>query len=83
MQKALARPTRLQRLLASLPTKPPVIAGYIGAICIILGHWTVNPVLFITGFAGLLIQTIYRKQWNLVIVQINGILAWSYNLFIG
>ena len=83
MQKALPRLASPQRLLSNLPTKLPVIAGYIGALSIIIGHWTVNPVLFVTGFAGLLIQTIYRKQWNLVVVQLNGLIAWSYNLFIG
>jgi len=44
-----------------------------GAGFLMAGQWTVEPLLFILGFICVLIQVFSRKQWNLVILQLNGI----------
>ena len=46
--------------------------GYMGA-----GQWTVEPILFMAGFCCVLVQVFSRKQWNLVILQLNGLIAWT------
>ena len=51
--------------------------GYMGAGFLMAGQWTVEPILFITGFICVLIQVSVRKQWNLVILQLNGLIAWT------
>ena len=51
--------------------------GYMGAGFLMAGQWTVNPVLFILGFCCVLFQVTVRKQWNLVLLQLNGLIAWT------
>ena len=54
--------------------------GYMGAGLLIAAQWTVEPSLYIAGFICVLIQTTVRKQWNLVALQINGLVAWISHL---
>jgi len=54
--------------------------GYLGAGLLIAAQWTVAPPLYIAGFICVLIQTSVRKQWNLVLLQINGLVAWIIHL---
>tara|TARA_R110001592_G_scaffold132681_1_gene347423 strand:+ start:175 stop:525 length:351 start_codon:yes stop_codon:yes gene_type:complete len=54
--------------------------GYLGAGLLIAAQWTVSPPLYIVGFICVLIQTAVRKQWNLVILQLNGLIAWMIHL---
>ena len=54
--------------------------GYLGAGLLIAAQWTVAPPLYIAGFICVLIQTAVRKQWNLVILQLNGLIAWMIHL---
>ena len=50
--------------------------GYFGAAFLIAGQWTLEPKLFIIGFMCVMVQTSSRKQWNLVILNLNGLIAW-------
>ncbi len=50
--------------------------GYMGAAFLIAGQWTLDPRLFIIGFCCVIVQVSSRKQWNLVILNINGLIAW-------
>ena len=54
--------------------------GYLGAGLLIAAQWTIAPPLYIAGFICVLIQTTVRKQWNLVALQINGLVAWIIHL---
>lgn len=54
--------------------------GYLGAGLLIAAQWTIEPGLYISGFLCVLIQTTIRKQWNLVALQINGLIAWIIHL---
>jgi hypothetical protein len=54
--------------------------GYMGAGLLIAAQWTVETSLYIAGFICVLIQTTVRKQWNLVALQINGLVAWISHL---
>ena len=51
--------------------------GYMGAGFLMAGQWTVEPILFILGFCCVLVQVFSRKQWNLVVLQLNGLVAWT------
>ena len=51
--------------------------GYFGAAFLIAGQWTLEPKLFIIGFICVMTQTASRKQWNLVLLNLNGLFAWS------
>ena len=51
--------------------------GYMGVGFLIAGQWTVEPALFIIGFCCVLVQVITRRQWNLVALQLNGLIAWT------
>lgn len=51
--------------------------GYMGVGFLIGGQWTVNPILFILGFICVLVQVTIRRQWNLVALQLNGLVAWT------
>ena len=51
--------------------------GYMGVAFVISGHWTVEPILFMIGFCCVLFQVTVRKQWNLVLLQLNGLVAWT------
>jgi len=55
--------------------------GYMGAGFLMAGQWTVEPVLFMIGFCCVLFQVTVRKQWNLVILQLNGLTAWTIHFF--
>ena len=54
--------------------------GYLGAGLLIAAQWTVEPPLYIAGFICVLVQTAVRKQWNLVALQVNGLIAWIIHL---
>ena len=54
--------------------------GYFGAGFLLAAHWTIEPVLYIVGFSCVLIQVSSRKQWNLVVLNINGLIAWTKHL---
>ena len=51
--------------------------GYMGVGFLMTGQWTVEPILFIIGFLCVLVQVSIRRQWNLVILQLNGLVAWT------
>lgn len=53
--------------------------GYLGAGLLIAGQWTLEPALFVIGFTCVTIQVTVRKQWNLVILQLNGLIAWTFH----
>ena len=57
--------------------------GYMGAGLLVAGQWTLNPFLFIFGFICVMIQTAVRRQWNLVLLQLNGLIAWTIHLING
>jgi hypothetical protein len=50
--------------------------GYMGSGFLIAAQWTIQPELYILGFICVVVQTSYRKQWNLVALNINGLIAW-------
>jgi len=52
-----------------------------GSGFLIAAQWTITPELYILGFICVVVQTSYRKQWNLVALNINGLLAWITHLF--
>tara|TARA_R100001079_G_C4412422_1_gene136140 strand:- start:353 stop:607 length:255 start_codon:yes stop_codon:yes gene_type:complete len=54
--------------------------GYFGAGCLLSAHWTLEPKLYIAGFVCILVQVASRKQWNLVVLNINGLVAWTRHL---
>ena len=51
--------------------------GYMGSGFLMVGQWTLEPLLFIFGFICVIIQVSVRKQWNLVVLQLNGLTAWT------
>jgi hypothetical protein len=53
-----------------------------GAGFLIAAQWTLEPKLYILGFICVMIQTASRKQWNLVALNFNGLIAWVKH-FIG
>ena len=54
--------------------------GYMGAGFLVAAQWTVEPMLYIAGFCCVLVQVTSRKQWNLVALNINGLVAWINHL---
>ena len=54
--------------------------GYMGAGFLIAAQWTIEPKLYIIGFICVMIQTASRKQWNLVALNMNGLIAWVTHL---
>jgi len=50
--------------------------GYMGAGFLVAAQWTIEPTLYIAGFCCVLVQVASRKQWNLVALNINGLVAW-------
>jgi hypothetical protein len=50
--------------------------GYMGSGFVIAGQWTIEPMFFIMGFVCVIVQTSSRKQWNLVALNVNGLIAW-------
>jgi len=51
--------------------------GYMGAGLLMAGQHTLEPLLFIVGFICVIFQVSVRKQWNLVVLQLNGLIAWT------
>jgi hypothetical protein len=51
--------------------------GYMGVGFLIAGQWTISPPLYMIGFCCVLVQVSARKQWNLVALQLNGLIAWT------
>lgn len=70
--RAMVRDRRLTPL-ERLATR----VGYMGAGFLMAGQWTLEPILFIIGFCCVLIQVTTRRQWNLVVLQLNGLTAWT------
>tara|TARA_R110000851_G_scaffold8678_1_gene33380 strand:+ start:1572 stop:1847 length:276 start_codon:yes stop_codon:yes gene_type:complete len=54
--------------------------GYMGSGFLIAAQWTIEPYLYVIGFIFIIIQTSSRKQWNLVALNINGLIAWITHL---
>ena len=54
--------------------------GYMGSGFLIAAQWTIQPELYVLGFICVVVQTSYRKQWNLVALNINGLIAWITHL---
>tara|TARA_R100001163_G_scaffold62515_1_gene53356 strand:+ start:99 stop:350 length:252 start_codon:yes stop_codon:yes gene_type:complete len=50
--------------------------GYMGAGFLIAAQWTIEPILYIIGFTCVIVQVSSRKQWNLVALNFNGLVAW-------
>tara|TARA_R100001460_G_scaffold14763_5_gene32938 strand:+ start:283 stop:447 length:165 start_codon:yes stop_codon:yes gene_type:complete len=48
-----------------------------GAGFLLAAHWTIEPIFYILGFCCVLVQVASRKQWNLVVLNINGLIAWT------
>ena len=57
--------------------------GYMGTGFVIAGQWTVEPLFFIIGFICVIVQVSSRKQWNLVALNLNGLIAWTNHLIKG
>ena len=57
--------------------------GYLGSGFLMVGQWTLEPILFIVGFLCVMCQVVVRKQWNLVALYINGLAAWLMHYFYG
>ena len=55
--------------------------GYMGAGLLIAAQWTIEPVLYVAGFICVLIQVTVRKQWNLVVLNVNEIVACLKHFF--
>ena len=53
------------------------LIGYMGVGFLIAGQWTLEPMMYMLGFCCVLIQVSVRRQWNLVALQLNGLLAWT------
>ena len=51
--------------------------GYMGTGFLIAGQWSLVPAIYILGFMCVLIQVAIRRQWNLVALQLNGLIAWT------
>jgi len=54
--------------------------GYMGSGFLIAAQWTITPELYVVGFILVVVQTASRKQWNLVVLNINGLIAWINHL---
>jgi hypothetical protein len=51
-----------------------------GSGFLIAAQWTIEPKLYIIGFILVMIQTSSRKQWKLVALNMNGLIAWITHL---
>jgi hypothetical protein len=56
--------------------------GYMGSGFLIAAQWTIEPALYIVGFIFVIVQTSSRKQWNLVALNVNGLIAWITHLLV-
>jgi hypothetical protein len=54
--------------------------GYMGAGFLIAAQWTIEPILYVLGFCCVMVQVASRKQWNLVVLNLNGLTAWLTHL---
>ena len=64
--KSIVRDRRLSPL-ERLATR----MGYMGTGLLIAGQWT------LIGFICVIVQVSVRRQWNLVVLQLNGLIAWT------
>jgi len=64
----------------SLEEKLASRIGYMGSGLLIAAQWTIEPALYVLGFICIIVQVVYRKQWNLVALNINGLIAWIKHL---
>ena len=76
---------QILKIIATTKRLPPVEKmttriGYMGAGFLVAAQWTIEPSLYIAGFICIMIQTAARKQWNLVALNINGLIAWTKHL---
>jgi hypothetical protein len=53
-----------------------VCSSDLGREFLIAAQWTIEPTLYIIGFICVMVQTSSRKQWNLVALNFNGLVAW-------
>ena len=77
---------KILKLIATTKRLTPVEkmstrVGYMGAGFLVAAQWTIEPKLYIAGFICVMVQTAARKQWNLVALNINGLVAWTKHLF--
>ena len=54
--------------------------GYMGSGFLIAAQWTISAELYIAGFILVMVQTTSRRQWNLVLLNLNGLIAWLIHL---
>ena len=54
--------------------------GYMGSGFVIAVQWTIQPELYGIGFICVVVKTSYRNQWNLVALNMNGLIAWITHL---
>tara|TARA_R100001510_G_C7544232_1_gene130509 strand:- start:233 stop:496 length:264 start_codon:yes stop_codon:yes gene_type:complete len=54
--------------------------GYMGAGFLIAAQWTIEPLFYVLGFSCVIVQVASRKQWNLVALNLNGLIAWTTHL---
>ena len=54
--------------------------GYMGAGFLVAAQWTIEPILYVLGFCCVMVQVASRKQWNLVVLNLNGLAAWLTHL---
>ncbi len=52
-----------------------------GSGFLIAAQWTISAELYVVGFILVMVQTTSRRQWNLVILNLNGLAAWLIHLF--
>ena len=54
--------------------------GYMGSGFLIAAQWSISAELYVVGFILVMVQTTSRRQWNLVILNLNGLIAWLIHL---
>jgi hypothetical protein len=70
----------VQRRRLKAEERLAIRVGYMGSGFLIAAQWTIQPELYVIGFICVVVQTSYRKQWNLVALNINGLIAWITHL---
>ena len=78
MRKILAFLVRNRKLTPSERLSSRI--GYMGAGFLIAAQWTIEPILYVLGFCCVMVQVASRKQWNLVVLNLNGLAAWLTHL---
>ena len=66
----------VQRRRLKAEERLAIRVGYMGSGFLIAAQWTIDPKLYIIGFILVMVQTASRKQWNLVALNMNGLIAW-------